>query len=67
MDVEDSAGRPVSSAKKIGTEVDINFYYRIDKYVFFRFNGGYLFADEGIGIPDSDNAWKTETSISIDF
>ena len=67
VDVEDSAGRPVSSAKEIGTEVDINFHYRIDKYVLFRFNGGYLFADEGTGISDSDNAWKTETSIRVDF
>ena len=51
----------------IFTEVDINFHYRIDKYVLFRFNGGYLFADKGTGISDSDNAWRTETSISVDF
>ena len=67
MDVEDSAGRPVSSAKKIGTEVDINFHYRIDKYVLFRFDGGYLFTDEGTGISAPDNAWKAETSIRVDF
>ena len=67
VDIEDSAGRPVSSAKEIGTEVELNFHYRIDKYVLFRFNGGYLFADEGTGISDSDNAWKTETSIRVDF
>ena len=39
----------------------------VPKYVLFRFKGGYLFVDEGTGISDPDNAWKTETSIRVDF
>ena len=57
----------VGLSDKIGTEIDLGIKYVIDKYIYFRFSQGYLFADEGIGIKNPDNAWKTEANVTVRF
>jgi len=65
IDVKDKNRIVVGSSDRIGTEIDLSIIYRINKYICFKFVQGYLFASEGIGIKDPDNAWKAETKLTF--
>ena len=67
VDVEDKTGTVVGTSDKIGTEIDLGIKYKINKYISFKFAQGYLLADDGIGIKDPDNAWKTEAKVTVKF
>ncbi len=57
----------MGTSDKIGTEIDLGIKYKINKYISFKFAQGYLLADNGIGIKDPDNAWKTEAKVTVKF
>jgi hypothetical protein len=67
VNVEDKTGTVVGTSDKIGTEIDLGIKYKINKYISFKFAQGYLLADNGIGIKDPDNAWKTEAKVTVKF
>ena len=67
VNVEDKTGTVVGTSDKIGTEIDLGIKYKINKYISFKFAQGYLLADDGIGIKDPDNAWKTEAKVTVKF
>ena len=67
VNVEDKTGTVVGTSDKIGTEIDLCIKYKINKYISFKFAQGYLLADNGIGIKDPDNAWKTEAKVTVKF
>ena len=67
VDVKDKTGTVVGTSDKIGTEIDLGIKYKINKYISLKFAQGYLLADDGIGIKDPDNAWKTEAKVTVKF
>jgi len=67
VDVEDENGVVVGKSDKIGVEADLKIKYEFNKYASFQFTQGFLFADDGIGIDDPDNVWKSEVKMAIEF
>lgn len=67
VDVEDENGIIVGKSDKIGIEADLKIKYEFNEYASFQFTQGFLFADDGIGIEDPDNAWKSEVKMAIEF
>jgi len=63
---------PVSSSKQLGTEIDINLNYQIDKNLKYYVEGGYLFAGnywKNLTGPNKspDDAWGIRHGIQLSF
>ncbi len=58
--VEDRNMNKVGVSKDIGTELDLTIKYSVNQYVKIKFVNAYFIADDGIGVKNPENAWKSE-------
>ena len=63
--VKDKNGNMVGVSKDIGTELDLTVKYTANQYVTIKFVNAYLIADDGIGVKNPANAWKSELKLNF--
>ncbi len=58
---------PATNDDTVGWEIDAKATYKVTRNVQAWIHGGYLVADDGVGVADPDNAWATQGGLILSW